>query len=514
MPARRRALAALLLLVAGAGCGRDDAPETVRGTEPGPPTEWEEASVPLERGADTPVLTAVDGDRVLLLTVSEDGDVASAVATGDAAFETGPPLATGAELLRLGGVARFDGAWWAAGPGGTRAVPSRPDDWEPAFDLHLVRSDDGLTWTEVDATGLEGPAEVTGLVATDDGLVAVGHDQSGNLDGGDMEAGFAPRAWRSDDGTTWEPVPLEAGGAEWGPSALVAVDDGVLAVGSGDDGTVAWRSDDGGRSWAGTDLGGLDDGVRLSHVVPFGEDLLATGTGPPTEETESGAPPSLYRSADGGRSWTGAEGPPARAEGGWAPLFPAGARAFTIVSTLFDPGSDPRACYADIRQCQGGSDAVLYEGDGDGAWSRVDLSELGLGEDEEVDGAVATDDRLVLWSADGVAVRTWSTDAGATLPTGEEPTIETADVRMLEEGGEPEVGVRYAQPLYTHCGMDWLYLGEEPWERIDDGPEAGDGGTIYGFATLTADGTVEYATDDGEVIATYGPATREPEPCM
>jgi hypothetical protein len=86
-------------------------------------------------------------------------------------------------------------------------------------------------------------------------------------------------------------------------------------------------------------------------------------------------------------------------------------------------------------------------------------------------------------------------------------------VRFLDEGEEPEVGVEYAAPLYTHCGMDWLYLGEEPWERTDDGPEHGGGGTVYGFATLTEDGTVEYSLDDGEVIATYGPPTREPEPC-
>lgn len=291
MLAHRRALAAVFVLVALAGCGGDDAdpPEDVRGTEPGRPAEWDAASVPLARGADTELLTAVDGDTIVLLTADDEGVVSSAVATGDGAFATGPPLETGAGYLRLGGLVRFDGAWWAAGPGGTRAVPSRPDDWETTFDLHLVRSTDGLTWTEVATTGLEGPAEITGLVATDDGLVAVGHDQSGNLDGGDMEAGFAPRAWRSADGTSWAAVPLAADDAEWGPSALLATDDGLLAVGGADDGTGAWRSGDAGRSWAEVELDGLGT-ARLREVVPLGDALLAAGAGEGGEDAPDGTP--------------------------------------------------------------------------------------------------------------------------------------------------------------------------------------------------------------------------------
>lgn len=35
----------------------------------------------------------------------------------------------------------------------------------------------------------------------------------------------------------------------------------------------------------------------------------------------------------------------------------------------------------------------------------------------------------------------------------------------------PRWGVRYHAPLYLHCGMDWLYLGGRPWQRLDNGGE-------------------------------------------
>jgi hypothetical protein len=500
-------------VVALAGCGDDGDPEVEAGgpptTEAGPTAEWRAEEVAIERGADTELLTAVEGDQVVLLTASDEGVVQSAVATGDGPFETGPPLATGHEYLMLRDLVRHDGAWWAMGSGGTQPVPSRPDDWQLSFDLHVVTSPDGLTWTEVETTGLEGPAEITEVAATDDGLVAVGYDQTANLEQTGLEGGtFGPLAWRSDDGSAWEPVDLAGG--EWGPSALVTVDDGLLAIGGGEDeGTVAWRSDEGGRSWTEATLEGLD-GVRLQDVVPFGDGLLASGSAAGDDEGST----ALATSGDGGRTWTAVGAPPLESPEGPGSLFAAGDRVFTLMSDFFDPGADPLACYADIAQCQGDAGAVLYEGDGQGAWSRIDLAALDLGEYEDVHGVVATEDRLLLWSAGEEAVRTWSTAADATLPTEPEPTTETADLPTLDAGEEPEVGVRYAQPLSTHCGMDWLYLGEEPWQRTDDGEDVSDGGMIYGYATLGEDGTVTYEDADGEVIATYGPPTREPEMCM
>ena len=515
MLAHRRALTALIVVLAlvAAGCG-DDAtpPEDVSG---GPPAEWEEQAVPLERGPDTGLLTAVDGDTIVMLTVSDAGVVRSTTARGDAPFEPGPPLETGAEFLRLGGLARFHDAWWALGSGGTRPVPSRPDDWETTFDLHLVTSSDGLTWTEVEATGLEGPAEVSALVATDEGLVAVGHDQAGNLDGGSEEDGFGPRAWRSADGLTWAQVEVPGDADDFGPSALVATDDGLLALGSGDQAGVAWRSADDGASWETTELDGLGAGVRLTEVVPFGDALLASGSGPGDDVDVEGVP-MFARSTDGGRSWAPVDGPPAVSfEGFGSPLFPAGDRAFTLITSSSNPDNDPTACYADIEQCRRGNTTALYAGDGGGTWERIDLTGLALAEHEELHGVLATDDRMVLWSSGPDEIVTWTTAVDATLPTEAEPVTATTDVPLLAEDEEPVVGVAYAEPFNTHCGIEWLYFADEPWQRTDDGPEPdnADGETIFGFATLLADGTVEYSTGDGEVIATYGPPTEEPPSC-
>ncbi|RHW26908.1 hypothetical protein D0Z08_11995 [Nocardioides immobilis] len=78
--------------------------------------------------------------------------------------------------------------------------------------------------------------------------------------------------------------------------------------------------------------------------------------------------------------------------------------------------------------------------------------------------------------------------------------------------------VRYHEPMYVHCGMEWLWVGDGTWRRTDDGPGvetgAGQGApedwplaeaqqTLYGYATVRADGTMEYSLEDGTIIATY-----------
>ena len=106
---------------------------------------------------------------------------------------------------------------------------------------------------------------------------------------------------------------------------------------------------------------------------------------------------------------------------------------------------------------------------------------------------------------------------------------ERVDLVTVPEGEDPEPGVRYHAPLYVHCGMDWLYLGDTPWQRTDDGPDvetgAGDdvpngwpiaGQTIYGYATLTRGRVVEYTVgedDSAEVIATYEKTGTQPPGC-
>jgi hypothetical protein len=116
-----------------------------------------------------------------------------------------------------------------------------------------------------------------------------------------------------------------------------------------------------------------------------------------------------------------------------------------------------------------------------------------------------------------VVVSTWP--AGVELPEADEPAVpETVELVTLADGEEPEVGVRYHAPMYVHCGMEWFWFGAGTWRRTDDGPDvdtgAGDPGpqgwplvpgqqVLYGYATVLADGTLDYTTEDGTVLATY-----------
>ena len=128
-------------------------------------------------------------------------------------------------------------------------------------------------------------------------------------------------------------------------------------------------------------------------------------------------------------------------------------------------------------------------------------------------------------------VETSARPAGSALPTGADPGAPAAaDLVTVAEGEEPEVGVRYAAPLYIHCGMEWLYLGDQPWQRTDGGAETETGAgqappddwpvaqqTIFGFATLTDEGTVEYSigptTTPRSSPPTPGPPRSRPAAC-
>jgi hypothetical protein len=104
-----------------------------------------------------------------------------------------------------------------------------------------------------------------------------------------------------------------------------------------------------------------------------------------------------------------------------------------------------------------------------------------------------------------------------------DPPPPTADVDLI--GGDDQVteGHRYALPLYVHCGISWLGMDGRTWQILGPEPTGEDGypaawplvgDTLYGFATLVDADTVEYSIGDGEVIATYEPATPDPPGCM
>ncbi|KAA1428906.1 hypothetical protein [Nocardioides antri] len=503
----KAALAPVLLLACGvvAGCG-----DQTSGAPPGSagPARWQTEHLRGELSVDFPTLLVSDGEDTVVLMLSDEGVLQSHVSEGGEAFVAGEPLELGERYAALGDVVRLDdGSWFALGNAG--AVEVRGDT-EPTYDPMALRSDDGLTWERVDVTGFTDAVELTALEVVDDRIVAVGGYRTLK---DPSSGGFEARTWTSDDGRAFEEVPLpdvpdyQGYDDESYAGDVVMVDGDLLVSGRIGDTAVLWRSEDAGETWARVEERLLRDAYSISGLHARGSTVVATAA---TDDAQA------IRSDDGGFTWEPVTSLPVNEEAdGWAPLWSGAGRFFTLTGVDDISWSTPEVCYADLDQCgrDPGPRVVASE---DGAeWTAVDLPGGG-----EVDEIVGTGDgRLLVMAAeqDGVAVHTWP--AGTDLPEADEPAVpETVDLVTLADGEEPEVGVRYHLPLYTHCGIEQISFGGEPWRRTDDGPGyetgAGDaapegwpvpegGGNVYGYATVRGDATLEYTAEDGTVLATY-----------
>lgn len=513
------ALGVLLLLTAACGRGEDSGAKV--STAVGSDAEWTRQVLTGEVGPDQPTQIAVDDDRIVVVTVSDEGTIAGFATDKDGRFVAGEPVATGHRPLFLGGVTRFGDDWLTLGSGGLL------NDEELLFEMHAFTSPDGRTWTEVGVTGLDAPADVSALVAVDDGVVAAGSLRTA---GEPASGGFRPVVWHSADGTSWSTVLLPTGNGSEGSVAAVA-DTGseLLAVGGIDGRGVLWSSSDGGRSWSMVEREGVPQTFSLNDIAAQDGVVVMSGAVAGGAEDGREGTPLLSRSTDGGLRWQEVSSPPPtnRVEAFATPLFGGGGNFFALTSSFIQSWAEPELCYADIELCRQGSAVTLYFSEGGDRWSRVDTS--GIADDEfgEIDQVVAADDGGVHTFRrveEGTEVSTWP--AGLALPTMEEPDDPSTSANILGDDEQPVPGRRYGVPLYIHCGMDWLYLGGEPWQRTDDGSDTETGAgdevpdhwpvaqqTIFGFATMVSDDLIEYSLTDGEVIATYAPATVEPPGC-
>jgi hypothetical protein len=121
------------------------------------------------------------------------------------------------------------------------------DGSENEADAAVWTSPDGVTWTRVPDGALGSPSrqEMLAVVATPDGLVAVGFDDSG----GDGDAAV----WTSPDGSTWARVAHDeaifGGTGNQGMGGVALTSAGVTAVGvydsNGDGDMVVWISPSG-----------------------------------------------------------------------------------------------------------------------------------------------------------------------------------------------------------------------------------------------------------------------------
>ncbi len=510
-----RAVAVLAALLVAAGV----APSAGAGAqEPtAEPTPWSRQVLGPTPQGDSSLVTASSGRDVVLVQTSGDGTLRGYRSTDGGLFRAGSPLDIGTSFFSLGGVTRWRGAWWAIGRGGLRKVNG---DTQLLFAVKVFRSVDGLTWAPVATTVERSPADVSGLVATSKGLLAVGTLRLGR---DPSFGGFRPVAWRTADGKTWRRSGLPFTGSESGIGSVVLTRSRLLGFGNDDGRSVMWASTDGGHLWRLTEPDGLGEGIKLDEAAVLGDGTVLAQSRAIGDATET----VFARSSDGGRTWIQVASPPPRGGlhfGGG--LSAGGNRAFTLMAADAT-GGDPGVCYVDIDRCrQGGEVAVYVTEDAGTTWQRTDLAGLELDPWARPQAVIAHRDRVWIYAHDEEGFALFGRAASSPWPTEAEPEIPTFEGPFLAEGESPQQGVRYATPLYIHCGMDWLYFGGTPWRRIDSGvdvetgagqrplpqwPSAGQ--TIYGFATLVAPNRVEYSIGDGEVIATYGRTDQRPPGC-
>jgi len=503
----KAALAPAVVLACGlvvAGCGeKSSEPEAAR------PAGWETEHLAGEVSVDFPTLLVGEGDDALVLMLSDDGVLQSHVSEGGAPFKAGEPLDLGETYAALGDAVRLgDGSWFALGNAGTVQVDG---DDEFTYDPLALRSEDGLSWERVDVTGFADAVELNDIEVVDGRIVAVGAYRTLANPG---SGGFEARVWTSSDGGSFDEVALpdvpdyQGYDDESYAGDLVTVDGDLLASGRIGSRAALWRSENAGDTWSRVESPALRGAYAVAGLRAQGDTVVATVS----------ADTQAIRSTDGGATWEKVAALPVNEEAdGWAPLWAGADRFFTLTGIDDESWSRPEVCYADIDQCsfeRQPQPRVVASDDGD-TWTAVEVPG-----DEEAWSIAGTDDgRVLVMVAErgGVALSTWP-DASE-LPTADEPVEpETVELVTLPEGEEPEVGMRYHEPMFVHCGMDWLWFGDATWRRTDDGPGvetgAGQGApdgwplveaqqTLYGYATVRADGISAYSLEDGTVIATY-----------
>lgn len=501
----RAALAASLVVpLALTACGNQDSGSG--GEQPG--GAWRTEHLEGATSVDFPTLLTTASDEALVLMLSDDGVLQSHLSVDGAEFEAGEPLDSGVRWVQVGGAVRLpDGGWFALGSGGQEVVDG---DEQIRHDPVAFRSADGLVWDQVEISGFADPMEVNALEVVDGTIVVVGAYRMAR---DPSMGGFQAQAWTSVDGETFTEadlpgVPVHRGYDDGSYAGDLLESNGrLLASGRVGRHAAIWASDDAGRTWSAITDPVLEQAYGVSALVESEGTLLA-GT------SSSGT--AAIRSTDGGTTWEPIDTLPVNEEAdGWAPFWAGGGRFLTLTGVDDSSWSTPEVCYADLDQCGNQPGPTLAASPDGGTWTSVATDGLG-----EIDHVAGTDDgRLLVMTGEGEGrtVHTWP--AGTQLPEAEEPAApETVELVTLDEGEAPEIGVRYAHPLYTHCGIEWLWFGDTTWRRTDDGPDyetgAGDGapegwpvpedgGSVYGYATVREDGVLEYTSDDGTVLATY-----------
>ncbi|MFI0411464.1 hypothetical protein [Actinomadura sp. 3N508] len=259
-------------------------------------------------------LVAVAGGVIVGAARSEEPARVGAGVPGpvaaDALFAPDPAAATDGLVQELTAVSAAGGTIVAAGTEGD-GVPGQ----ERA--RFIVSADGGRTWSVAGVAAADGSAPPRGdgprhLAGSAGNWLALG-----------ASSGGAPVAWTSATATTWTRVPL---GAPFTPSdtvnALAGTGTGFVAAGTAAGRAAVWTSADR-RTWRRT--AGPAGVASLDRVAARGNVLVAHGTyvkkvtarKAGKKVTRKVRADGLWRSADGGRTWTAAAVP--QAQGSYGP---------------------------------------------------------------------------------------------------------------------------------------------------------------------------------------------------
>ena len=258
-----------------------------------------------------------------------DASVARAIATG-----RGGLVAVGAEGPRPAAWHSSDGVAWrrspepaAAAGAEMSAVLATPSGYvaggHSGARAALWTSSDGIAWSPLPDGPALSAARVEGFAVFGDRIVAVGSALADRTPSG-------AAVWTSADGATWQRLPTTHDLAIGPMHAVIATDDGFLAVGTNDAGTraVVWSSGDGPSWLAQPDDVALDNHglqIEMRDVARVGSGYVAVGHLLFGTQYPSG----VIWSSPNGMTWTRAPDAPMLQQ---AKLFAVTANADTAVA--------------------------------------------------------------------------------------------------------------------------------------------------------------------------------------
>jgi hypothetical protein len=307
-----------------------------------------------------------------------------------------------------------------------------------------------LSWRNVNASpGWSARIFPSSVVLPDGSIVLTG----GGLN--TLDDRFADDVWRSGDtGATWTEVTAHAGWTARTDHSSVAMPDGSVVLTGGfnrsDNGPMndVWRSEDGGRTWTllNSSPGWTARGFHSSVAMPDGSIVLMGGM------DENGLKNDVWRSEDGGTTWT--QLPDAR----WTARTGQSSILLPDGSILLTGGLDGNSIKNDVWRSE----------DGGETWTLVNASAGWLARGFHSSVALP-DGSIVLMGGEDINFMndTWRSEDGGTT------WAQLPDARWTARGGQSSA-VMPDGSIVLMGGMDESGIKNDVWQLNPSGSEAQD----------------------------------------